>query len=399
MSAGVLPAAPWREEPGLKRIVAALEADGGAVRFVGGAVRDTLLGLAVTDVDLATPLLPDDVMARLERAGIKAVPTGIAHGTVTAVASGKPHEVTTLRRDVATDGRRATVAFAEDWEADAARRDFTINALYADPLSGTLFDWFGGIDDLAAQRIRFIGDAGARIDEDHLRMLRYFRFLARFGGKGSGDAATLDVIAGRAPKLKGLSRERVADELGKLLALPDPVPALRLMAECGLFAHIAPEIDAGAPERVARLIAAEHGAALPGDAQRRLIALLPEAPAEADGVAARLKLSNRLRKRIAVARGREWAALAPRALAYRIGIEGALDRALLAGEGSATKAALAGWAAPRLPLSGGDLIAMGLAEGPDVARTLRAVEDAWVAEGFPDAARVRAIARAAIDAG
>jgi poly(A) polymerase len=387
MSAATLPPAPWRDDAGLARVVSAL----GDVRFVGGAVRDTLLGLPVTDVDLATPLHPGEVVRRLQAARIKAVPTGIAHGTITAVAEGKPYEVTTLRRDVATDGRHATVAFASDWQEDAARRDFTINALYADPATGEVFDWFGGLDDLSARRVRFIGDAGTRIDEDHLRMLRYFRFLARFGS-GDGDAATLVVIADRAPKLRSLSRERVADELGKLLALPDPVPVLRQMVACGLFQHIAPEIAADAPGRVAVLLTAETAP----DALLRLIALLPPDVAVADAIAAKLKLSNRLRKRLATARGQEWADLPPRPLAYRIGAEGALDRALLAGDASAAMAALADWTPPRLPIGGGDLIAMGLGEGPAIARSLRAVEDQWVAEGFPDAARVQAIARAVI---
>jgi poly(A) polymerase len=375
--------------------VAVLSADGGAVRFVGGAVRDTLLGLAVTDIDLATPLPPEEVVQRLESAGIKAVPTGIAHGTITAVADGKPYEVTTLRRDVATDGRWATVAFANDWQDDAARRDFTINALYADPATGEIFDWFGGLDDLSARRVRFIGDAQQRIDEDHLRMLRYFRFLARFGD-GAGDAETLAIIADRAPKLRSLSRERIADELTKLLTLPDPTPALRLMLAAGLFAHMAPEIDALAADRVAVVVAAESVAGLAADAQRRMIALLPEDTALADGVAAKLKLSTRLRRRIAAARGGDWQGLDPRALAYRIGVEGALDRALLAGDSAETLAALEGWTPPRLPISGGALIAMGLTEGPAVARTLRAVEDQWVIEGFPNKARVQAIAAALV---
>lgn len=391
----VLPDAPWQEAPGLRRIIAALSAEGGTVRYVGGAVRDTLLDVPVTDVDLATPLRPEEVVRRLENAGIKAVPTGIAHGTVTAVADSKPFEVTTLRRDVETDGRRAIVAFADDWQEDAARRDFTINALYADPATGVIADWFGGLDDLAARRVRFIGDAGQRIDEDHLRMLRYFRFLARFGD-GIGDPDTLAIIADRAPKLRSLSRERIADELTKLLALPDPVPALGLMLDAGIFAHVAPEVDDVAAARVARLVRAETDVGLPADPQRRLIALLPEDPALADGVAARLKLSNRLRKRLATARGADWHGLEPRALAYRIGVEAAYDRALLAGDGMATLAALKGWAPPRLPISGGDLIALGLAAGPAVARTLRAVEAQWLAEGFPDAARVRAIAEAMV---
>ena len=382
MSAERLPPAPWRDRAGLARVTALLGADEGLVRYVGGAVRDTLLGLAVEDVDLATPLWPEEVVRRLEAGGVKAVPTGIAHGTITAVADGHPYEVTTLRRDVETDGRRATIAFADDWREDAARRDFTINALYADPLTGELFDYFGGQADLAARRLRFIGDAATRIDEDHLRMLRYFRFHARFGG-GAADAATLAVITDRAPKLKSLSRERIADELLKLLALPDPVPALRLMADCAMFANIAPEIAADAPEAVARLVAAERAADQSPDAVRRLIARLPADAALAGQVAARLKLSNRTRKRIAVARGTEWLGLPPRPLAYRIGAEGALDRALLAGDGTATVAALDGWSIPRLPVSGGALIALGVAPGPEVARRLRGIEDRWLAEGCP----------------
>jgi poly(A) polymerase len=395
VSVTTLPAAPWRNDPGLGRIVTALSADGGAVRFVGGAVRDTLLGLVVTDVDMATPLLPDAVIRRLEGAGIKAVPTGIAHGTITAVADGKPYEITTLRRDVSTDGRHATVAFADDWREDAGRRDFTINALYADPASGEIYDWFGGLDDLSARRVQFIGDAGQRIDEDHLRMLRYFRFLARFGD-GIGDVDTIEVIAARARKLKSLSRERIADELGKLLGLPDPSGAVGMMVASGLFAQVTPEIDGAAVLRLANLIQAERKAGLPPDGVRRMIAVLPSAPAGADSVATKLKLSNRLRKRIVAARSDNWPGLEPQALAYRIGVEGATDRALLAGDGRATLVALKDWVPPRLPISGGALIALGLTEGPDVARTLRAVEDQWVAEGFPDAARVRAIAAALV---
>jgi poly(A) polymerase len=381
----VLPDAPWRQHSGLVKLVEAL----GDVRFVGGAVRDTLLGLAVDDVDLATPLRPDDVNLRLESAGIKAVPTGIAHGTITGVADGKPYEITTLRRDVSTDGRHATIAFADDWQEDAARRDFTINALYADPESGDVFDYFGGLDDLKERHVRFIGDAAQRIDEDHLRMLRYFRFFARFGSNKVDDE-TLAIITSRAPKLRSLSRERIADELMKLLALPDPVPALQLMVGAGLFAHIAPEIGDEAPDRVRFVQSPE---ARP-DPSLRLIALLPPDPVVADGIAAKLKLSNRLRKRLAIARGTGWEdeSHSVHALAYRIGIEGALDRAMLNGDGERVRQALEGWTSPQLPIRGGDLIAMGLTEGPAVARALRAVEDQWVAEGFPDAQRTRAIA-------
>lgn len=376
----MLPPADWRDQSGLSRILTAL---GGAdtTRAVGGAVRDTLLGLPVSDVDLATKLRPDDVIARLEAAGVKTVPTGIAHGTITAVADGHPYEVTTLRRDVATDGRRATIAFADDWAEDAGRRDFTINALYADPVGGTVFDPVGGLADLAARRVLFIGDAAQRIDEDHLRILRWFRFLARFGG-GEADAATFTIVAGRAAKLRGLSRERVADELQRILALPDPVASVALMEEAGVLGEIVPEALPDAVARLAALVQAERDAGLDGEAARRLIALLPPDPLTADRVAARLKLSNRLRKRIAVARGSE-AGDDIRALAYRIGVEGARDRVLLGGEPVAGLAPLEDWLVPTLPFSGGDIVARGVAAGPDVARLLRAMEQRWVEERFP----------------
>ncbi|MEQ1726276.1 MAG: CCA tRNA nucleotidyltransferase [Sphingopyxis sp.] len=391
MIGAVLGDAPWRSDPALLRLFAVLGGGEGLTRIVGGAVRDTLSGHRVTDIDLATKLLPDDVVTRLSAAAIKAVPTGIAHGTITAVADGHVFEVTTLRRDVATDGRRATVAFTDDWAADAARRDFTINALYADPVSGEVFDPTGGLADLAAHRVRFIGDAAARIDEDHLRILRYFRFHARFGS-GEADAETLAIIAARAARLRSLSRERIADELLKLMALADPVPALRLMLDANLFAHMVPEVDAGAIAALGRLVAAEAAAGLPPDPVRRLIALLPTDPARATLVAARLKLSKRIGKRITAAR----CAVAehdPRALAYALGREAAIDRALLSGDAAARLAALDDWRVPLLPISGGDIVALGVRAGPEVARILKAVEAQWVAEGFPDVARARAIAR------
>lgn len=209
-----------------------LGAPAGETRFVGGCVRDALLGLPVSDIDLATRLRPEAAMERLKAAGIRAVPTGLAHGTVTAIVAGAPIEVTTLRRDVSTDGRRATVAFTDDWREDAARRDFTINALSADPASGEVFDYFGGEADLAARRVRFIGDPLTRIAEDHLRILRFFRFHARFGA-GEPDADSLAACVARANDLMALSRERIADELSKLLALPDPAATAALMEARG----------------------------------------------------------------------------------------------------------------------------------------------------------------------
>ena len=381
----MLPPGAWREDTAL---LAILDALGGSAmtRAVGGAVRDSLLGQPVSDVDLATRLVPEDVVARLAAAGIKSVPTGIAHGTVTAIAGGRGFEVTTLRRDVATDGRRATIAFTDDWAEDAARRDFTINALYADPQSGEIFDPVGGLADLDARRVLFIGDAAARIDEDHLRILRWFRFLGRFG-IAAPDEATFETVAGRAAKLRGLSRERVADELMRILALPDPASVVRLMHKAGVLAEILPEAVNGSVDRLEALVRAEGAADVAGDAGRRLAALVAGDALAADKAAARLKLSNRLRKRLHVALSDD-AGRDARALAYRIGIEGATDRLLLAGEPERL-ADLDGWDVPRLPFSGGDLVALGVTAGPEVARLLRRLEDQWISEGFPTAVDLR----------
>lgn len=373
-----LDAAKWREKRGVARILKALDAVGGMTRYVGGAVRDDLLGLPVSDIDFATRLRPDEVIARLEKAHIKAVPTGIDHGTVTAVADGQPAEITSLRADVSTDGRRATVAFTDDWMADASRRDFTINALYADPLDGEVHDYFGGLDDLEARRVRFIGDPLVRIAEDHLRILRFFRFHARFGG-GEPDRAALDACAARANDLMALSRERIADELLKLLALPDPAATVALMIEQGILRPVLPEI--GSADRLKRLIATESAAGVAPDPLRRLAALLPPNPENAEKIAARLKLSNKARKRLALAAERDLTG-STQALAYWIGTQSAQDRLLLAGE-AREAAALEDWPVPRLPITGGQLIKCGVPKGPLVARTLQAIERDWVAAGFP----------------
>ena len=382
-----LPAAEWRERPGLRRILAALSADGGAVKAVGGAVRDTLLGLSVADIDLATPLLPEEVTRRLAAADIKVIPTGIAHGTVTAIASGDHHEITTLRRDVETDGRRATVAFADDWREDAARRDFTINALYADPDTGAIDDWFGGLADLDAGRVAFIGDAATRIAEDHLRILRFYRFAARFG-RGELDPVSHAAVVTARQSLKSLSRERIADELLKILALPDPRGIVGQMAADGIFAVLLPDRDAGYATAVDRLAATERAAAAAVAPLRRLAALLPGDAAVAEQVASRLRLSTRQRKHLA-ALGRHRADVERpiRQLAHAIGIDAARDVHLLAGDPAAIEA-LSGWAVPELPLKGGDIVARGVAVGPEVARILKAVEAQWVAEDFPGAPRV-----------
>ena len=376
--------------PGLAAVIAALN---GQVRLVGGVVRDTLAGVATKDIDLATPLAPEAVMAALKAAGLKAVPTGLAHGTVTAVAEGRPFEITTLRRDVATDGRHAEVAFTDDWREDAARRDFTINALYADPVTGEVFDYFGGLADLEAGIVRFIGAPLQRIAEDHLRILRFFRFHARFGS-GGPDAASLSACQTRANDLMALSRERIAMELLALLALPNPAPTLALMIESGIFVPVLPEIADAAP--VTHLVTREAEAGIVPDALRRLCALIAPDPVLAEDIANRLKLSNAQRKRmIAVAARTAEDASAPRALAYWQGVEVAIDRLLL---GNGDPRPLMDWTPPRFPINGGAIVARGVQAGPEVARILQSAERQWVAEGFPEAARAEAIVAALIPA-
>ena len=374
--------AEWMQREDLAALVAALGA--GNARYVGGAVRDTLLGIAVKDIDIATPLVPAEVIDRLNSAQIRSVPTGIEHGTVTAILPGGPVEITTLRHDVSTDGRRATVAFATEWQDDAARRDFTINALYADPASGAVFDWFGGLADLSARRLRFIGDARQRIREDHLRILRYFRFQARFGSQPA-DTEAESACTDLAATLKGLSRERVGMEMLNLLGLPDPAPTVQRMAELAVLPVVLPEAD---PAALAALVAHEARQGIAPDAIRRLAALLPADPALAEKVASRFRLSGAQKKRLTLAAGRGGAEPNARALAYRLGREGALDRLLLTG---ADTGALNGWDIPTFPLKGGDIVARGIGAGPEVARILRTVETRWVEESFPDAARVETI--------
>ena len=375
-----LDAAKWRKRRGMARVLDALGADEGLTRYVGGAVRDDLLGLPISDIDFATRLRPDDVLERLQTARIKAVPTGIDHGTITAVSDGRPVEITSLRRDVSTDGRRATIAFTDDWQEDAARRDFTINALSADPVTGELFDYFGGLADLEAHRIRFIGDPLERIAEDHLRILRFFRFQARFG-TGEPDPAAVEACAARANDLMALSRERIADELLKLLGMPDPAPTVRIMLQRCILTPVLPEVGAERLRELEALLKAEHEAGIAPEPLRRLAALLPRDPALAENIAVRLRLSNKARKRLACAVGRE-AYPSPQALAYRLGSDCAVDRLLLSGQ-VAEAAAISAWKAPRLPIGGGSLIARGLAEGPVVARTLKKIEERWVNDGFP----------------
>ena len=373
--------AEWMHRADLSALVHAM--GDGTMRWVGGAVRDSLLGKPVQDIDAATTLEPAEVVKRLDAAGIRSVPTGIAHGTLTAVLDAGHVEITTLRHDVSTDGRRATVAFANDWQEDAARRDFTINALYADPATGEIFDYFGGLDDLAAERVRFIGDARQRIREDHLRILRFYRFQARFGGMM--DAAAEEACVELAPMLKGLSRERVGWELQNLLTIPDPVATVRRMHATGVLGVVLPEVDHEGLDGLEALIAAEREAGLPPSPIRRLAALLPVDARAAEQVASRLRLSTANRKRLVTAARREGPPGDAREMAYRLGREAAMDRLLLAGMDTSP---IEGWDIPQLPLKGGEIVARGIGAGPQVARILQAVEERWIAERFPDRARV-----------
>jgi poly(A) polymerase len=389
----ILPDADWRRAPGLLPLIAVL-GDGDTTRFVGGAVRDTLWsgGGAVSDIDIGTRLRPDAVIARLNAAGIKTVPTGLAHGTITAISQGLVVEITTLRRDVATDGRHAAIAFTDDWRADAARRDFTINALAADPASGAVFDWFGGIDDLAAGRVRFIGAPLERIAEDHLRILRFFRFYARFG-RGGIDDAGYDACAVRANDLMALSRERIADELLKLLSGADPVDAIGLMLARRILRPVLPEITDAAPLK--RLIRRERAFDIAGDPLRRLAALIGADGPRAEAIGTRLRLSKARVKRLRLACA-PMPSMSPAALCYRVGTDVARDRLLLNDGTAAALADVAQWQPRALPISGGALITRGVPVGPLVAHTLARIERDWVDAGFPTGTAFDAIVDAAL---
>jgi poly(A) polymerase len=394
MGSSGLPPEYWMGRPGFPELMAALGVDRGQTRLVGGAVRDWLAGLPVADIDLATRLLPDEVLARLEEAGIRAVPTGLRHGTITAIVAGQPHEVTTLRRDVETDGRHARVAFTSDWQEDAARRDFTINALFAEPLTGELFDYFDGRRDLAARVVRFIGDPDTRIREDHLRILRFFRFSARYAD--AIDREGLAAAMRHREALLALSRERIRDELLKLLALPRPVATVAVMVEAGILGVVLAEVGAEALPRLAATIAWEQKVDARPHPIRRLAALLPPEPALARAVASRLRLSKAETVRLEAATDPAPIPSDPRIHAFVSGAEATLDRMLITGDPRTPhwRAVLDGWRRPRLPVSGRDLIAMGVPPGPEVSRLLTLVEQKWMAAGFPpDRAKAAAIAR------
>ncbi len=367
----------WMDDPPVQALLAALASGGIAARFVGGCVRDTVLGRPVGEIDIAVDKPPETVMRALEAADLKVVPTGLKHGTVTAIVKGKPFELTTLRRDVLTDGRRAVVAFTDDWRIDAERRDFTFNAMYAEP-DGTIWDPFDGRADLFAGRVRFIGDPDQRIAEDRLRVLRFFRFHAWFG-KPPLDSAGFDACRRNAGALSSLSAERVAKELLRLLAAPAPTDALAAMAEAGALDHWLPEYAGAA--RLKALIAREREAAL--DALRRLAAIVSP-PATA--VAKRLKLSTQqsLRLQLMLEPAAPGDLSNRRAALYRLGTSLFIDRVLLEGPDD-WRAALAlarTWTPPELPIGGADALALGLKPGPKVGELLEAVERWWIAGDF-----------------
>jgi poly(A) polymerase len=375
---------PWMTAPATKKLMAAL----GEARFVGGAVRNTLLGRKVEDIDVATPLLPGEVEHRLKSASIQAVHTGIEHGTITAVVDGKPFEVTTLRRDVETDGRHAVVAFTTDWTLDAQRRDFTMNALYADA-GGEVFDFVGGVEDLKAGRVRFVGDPVRRIREDYLRILRLFRFHAWYG-RGGIELSALQAVEREKSGIAILSGERIAKEMLRLLEAADPVPVLRAMIGYSILPEILPgEADVSLLENLVKI---DAGNGFAPDPLLRLALLMPRG---ASGVADRWKLSNAQRERledIAAATEKISAALPPRdahRLLYRLGPRRFKDRLFLAwaadpetnGWRSLSTMADA-WQRPRFPLTGADVMRAGVPEGPLVGRVLSEVEDWWIANDF-----------------
>ncbi|HVY86180.1 MAG TPA: CCA tRNA nucleotidyltransferase [Caulobacterales bacterium] len=412
MSSGSILHAPWLKSAETRAVMDALEnARAGGSRFVGGCVRNTLMGRDVDDIDIATQLTPAEVIKAAKLAGLVAAPTGIEHGTITVVANHVPYEVTTLRRDVTTDGRRATVAFTEDWNEDAQRRDFRLNALYAAP-DGEVFDpTGGGLDDARAGRVIFIGDAETRIREDYLRILRFFRFNAWYA-RGPldphGVAACEKLVAG----LDALSAERVWKEVKKLLSARDPRAAWEGMEAIGVRAHALPEMTNH--ERLIALMTLEADLLLDVDPLTRIAAGLPDAEA-ARALARRLKVSNDERDRLTAALGdgeRIVSFLSPREVRrvlYKLGGESFEDRVKLAWAADRTdktapqwRALIAmarGWARPKLPLTGEEVLAAGVPPGPKVGEVMREIEAWWIDSDFTDdklsiVERLKAVAQA-----
>jgi len=395
-----LATAPWLASPEARAVLAALAAAGHEGRFVGGTVRNTLMGVAVSDLDIATPARPEQVVEACRRAGLETVPTGLEHGTVTVVAHHRPIEVTTLRRDVATDGRRATVAFTHDWAEDAQRRDFTMNALYCDGV-GRLYDPVGGYPDLVARRVRFIGDPDQRIAEDYLRILRFFRFHASYA-HGAPDAAALAACARGLKGMALLSAERVRAEIVKLLVAPGAVAAVEAMGDIGLTTSVLGA--APRPGLLAAVATAEARAGAAPDAMLRLAALAVAVEDDCARIADRLRLSTAERKALIVGDRRLAQVLAgiderrARAIVYRRGPTGAMRAALMlqavapeqSADGDRLIAMTRGWTALRLPVSGGDAVALGLTPGPSIGEALAETEDWWIANDFPPRAETLA---------
>jgi poly(A) polymerase len=402
--------APWLFDGPLPRLLDVLDGQGEEARAVGGAVRNALFGEPVRDVDVATTALPQEVIQRVEKAGFRAVPTGIDHGTVTVIVHEKPFEVTTLRQDIETDGRRAVVRFGRDWKADAARRDFTVNALYVDR-KGQVFDFTGGVADVAARRIRFIGDPATRIAEDYLRVLRFFRFHASYSERVFDAAGLAACIAAR-EQLALLSRERVRNEMMKLLVAPHAIHSLSTMSECGILV----DLLAGVPylASFSNMAKAEAEFGLAADATRRLGALAVRVREDVERLRERLRLTNEEARRLRVAAENWWqispdmGPVARRAVIYRVGPDAYRERVMLAFSRAEEKVDDAGWAelmalpdewtAPKFPISAQDFIESGVDKGPLLGAALAIAETSWIDSGFPEEEHLlRAIARWAIE--
>jgi tRNA nucleotidyltransferase/poly(A) polymerase len=388
----------WLKGIELQALFDILCADGGDARVAGGAVRNALMGMPASDVDLCTTLIPQDVVKRLEAAGHKAVPTGIDHGTVTAVVDGAAFEVTTLRKDIETDGRHAVVEFGTDWVADANRRDLTINGLYCDR-DGKVYDYVDGYKDILSKDVRFIGDAATRIKEDSLRILRFFRFFAWYGG-GRPDAAGLKACAAGRELLAGLSVERVWMELKKMLAAPDPSRAILWMRTTGILGGVLPETHKWGTDAMPGLFRLEQEQNWPPDALFRLMGMVRPDVETMKGLSKRLAFSNKETERMVA-----WADNpAPKAdipmsdfekLLYKSGSQGLMDSMKLEavhlqGRDDAANADVMlklidfaqNWQRPTFPLQGQDLIAAGMKPGPEMGQRLKALEEAWLDSGF-----------------
>jgi poly(A) polymerase len=387
--------APWLSSKATQAVFGALEGGGYTARAVGGIVRNTLLGLPATDIDIATDALPQDTMRLAAAAGLKTVPTGLAHGTVTIIAAGIPFEVTTLRRDVETDGRRARVAFTGDWAMDAARRDFTINALYCSR-EGTIFDPLSGMADLDPVKIRFIGAADERIREDYLRILRFFRFTATYCLDGVVDAEGLAACISHRDGLRRISGERIQSELMKLLGAPHGARVTRELVESGVFAALFDQVPQ--LEAFFKLAAIETALKRKADPLLRFAALAVQTPGDVAVFDKRLKFPGRERNRLLAVAVNQLTISAHLAFeqakgaVYRIGIAGFIDAVLLnwaRGERSVDDAAFAQlvslaerWPVPVFPLSGVDARALGIEPGPQIGALLAGVEADWIASGF-----------------